>query len=61
MQYIENSRRGWILRSVVCKVLCFYLPPSWSLRSKPTGVHQARLDVSTPRRGTRRGPISERA
>lgn len=37
VQYIENSRRGWILRSVVCKVLCFYLPPRGHCGPNPRG------------------------
>ena len=36
-QYIENSRRGWILRSGVCKVLCFYLPPRGHCGPNPRG------------------------
>lgn len=37
VQYIENSRRGWILQSVVCKVLCFYLPLRGHRSPNPRG------------------------
>ena len=37
MQYIENSIGGWILRSVVCKVLCFKDAPRGHCGPNPRG------------------------
>lgn len=48
----------WILRNVVCKVLCLCIPLGLPDGPNPRG-YQARHVVTTPRRGTRRGPIFE--
>ena len=46
----------WVLRKIVCKVLCLCIPLGLPDGPNPRG-HQARHVVTTPRRGTSRGAI----
>lgn len=48
MQYIENSRRSWILRSVVCKVLCFKDAPRGCCGPNPRGCIKHASEYQRP-------------
>lgn len=53
---LGTTRISRFLRNIVCKVLCLCLPLGLPDGPNPRG-YQARHGVTTPRRGTRRGPI----